>query len=102
MPGGFLEEGEDPLSGVKREIREELGVKLKNVSFLGIYMDSYTHNYKMYTLNIIYTAQIVSGKIKAMDDVGSARWFDKNKIPWPRLAFPVWMKPAIMDWLKRN
>jgi ADP-ribose pyrophosphatase YjhB (NUDIX family) len=100
MPGGFLEEGEDPLSGVKREIKEELGVKLKQIQLRGIYMDSYAHGYNMYTLNIIYTARIAAGTIKAMDDVGSTQWFDKNKIPWPRLAFPVWMRPAIRDWLK--
>ncbi len=100
MPGGFLEEGEDPLSGVKREIKEELGLRLKQIRLLGIYIDSYAHGYKMYTLNIIYTARIAVGTIKAMDDVGSAQWFDKNKIPWSRLAFPGWMRPAMLDWLK--
>jgi NAD+ diphosphatase len=100
MPGGFLEEGEDPVTGVKREIKEELDVRLKNIQLLGIYMDSYAHCFNVHTLNIIYTAQIQSGTIKAMDDVGDTHWFDTDDIPWSRFAFPVWMKPAIRDWLK--
>jgi NAD+ diphosphatase len=99
IPGGFLEEGEDPVVGVKRELLEELGVTLRQIKLLGLYPDTYDCYYRMHTLTIIYTAKIKSGVIKPMDDVGSFRWFSKNQIPWSKFAFPMWMKPAIRDWL---
>ncbi|MBU0597450.1 NUDIX domain-containing protein [Patescibacteria group bacterium] len=100
-PGGFLEEGEDPVVGIKREIKEELGVNVRVVRLLGIYMDLYNHQYMIRTLNIAYQARIISGKIKPMSDVSSTRWFLPSKIPWPRLAFK-WIKPALKDWLNYN
>jgi len=98
-PGGFLEEGEKPVKGVKREIKEELGVAIKIGRLIGIYMDWYLSGYNMSTLNIIYEAKIVAGNMKPMSDVGELKWFDKKKIPWSKLAFK-WMKPALKDWLK--
>lgn len=98
--GGFLEEGEDPIKGVKREIKEELGVTIKINRLVGIYMDWYMCGYNTSTLNIIYEAKVVAGKMEPMSDVGVLKWFDRKNIPWGKLAFK-WMKPALKDWLKR-
>lgn len=98
--GGFLEDGEDLIKGLQREAKEELGVRLKAITYLGIYMDVYDFQYRVHTMNIIYQAQIASGRLQAMSDVSEYRWFSRNTIPWPRLAFPRWMKPALRDWLK--
>ena len=38
-PGGFLEEGEHPLDGLRRELREETGLEVEPVDFLGAWMD---------------------------------------------------------------
>jgi len=102
LPGGFLEEGEDPIQGLKREMKEELGVEIYNIRYLGVYMDWYECGYNMSTLNIIYSAKIKSGKIRPMSDVGDIKWFNKSKIPWSKLAFPRWMRSALEDWLKLN
>ncbi len=96
-PGGFLEDGEKPEVGLEREIREELGVGLKDVMFFNIYMDTYTHDYTFYTLNIIYTAQLAAQNMKPADDVASIKWFERQEIPWRRLAFN-WLKKALKDW----
>lgn len=34
LPGGFLSGGEQPEAGVRREIREEIGIELKDVELL--------------------------------------------------------------------
>lgn len=43
FPGGKLEEGEDLLACLKREIREELNVEIEPGRPLGVYTHAYTH-----------------------------------------------------------
>ncbi|MFH1207445.1 MAG: NUDIX domain-containing protein [Patescibacteria group bacterium] len=98
-PGGFLEDGEEPRRGLFREIKEELGITLKEVRLLGVYMDTYRHGYDLNTLNLIYLAKIRSGALKPMDDINGYRWFRKNSIPWSRLSFR-WLTKALRDLIK--
>ncbi|HYX11177.1 MAG TPA: NUDIX hydrolase, partial [Candidatus Acidoferrum sp.] len=39
IPGGFLEEGEDPVAGLRRELKEETGLDVEPQRFLGVWMD---------------------------------------------------------------
>src|SRR5512141_1518245 len=66
--GGFLKYGEDPLTGVLREAREETGLTLKVLALLGVYMDTYGPGGKC-TLNFYYVGSVVSGRLRAQDDV---------------------------------
>jgi A/G-specific adenine glycosylase len=43
FPGGKVNPGEDLLAGLKREIREELGVEISVQGALGKYKHAYTH-----------------------------------------------------------
>jgi ADP-ribose pyrophosphatase YjhB (NUDIX family) len=99
-PGGFLENGELPEDGIKREIKEELGVAIKPIKLLGIYIDTYQASshppYK--TLNFCYLSKIIKGKIKPADDVKEVKWFNKNNLP-KKIAFKN-AKMAIRDWKK--
>jgi ADP-ribose pyrophosphatase YjhB (NUDIX family) len=83
-PGGFLEEGEAPEAGTLREIKEELGVKIKITRLIGIYMDTYGNTGEQ-TLNIYYEAKITKGTLRPASDVKELKWFSKNKLP--KLAF---------------
>lgn len=98
-PGGFLEEGEDPVAGLKRELYEELGVRLKKIQLFGLYPDTYNHQFKLHILNVIYTAEIASGIPHSQDDVSEYKWFTKKTIPWSRLSFK-WIRPALNDLFK--
>lgn len=78
--GGFLEEGEHPEDGARREVKEETGLDVKIIDLLGIYPDRYGEDGD-FTLSIHYIGEVVSGKIKAQGDVASLHWVPINKLP---------------------
>jgi ADP-ribose pyrophosphatase YjhB (NUDIX family) len=85
FPGGFLECGELPEDGLKREVVEELKVGIKIVRVLGIYPDTYGPGGEA-TLNIYYQCKILDGVITPQKEIAEARWFVINDLP-AQLAF---------------
>jgi NAD+ diphosphatase len=82
IPGGFLEEGEHPLDGVRRELREETGLDVEPLEFLGAWMDSYGGDSTAEaTLNLYWTARAVGGEAAPADDVDALRWFARDELP---------------------
>ena len=89
LPGGFVEEGEHPLDCLRRELREEGGVEVEPLDFLGIWIDKYGGDGSAQTtLNLYWTARIVEGTLEAADDVAEFRWFAPDEVPLDELAFP--------------
>jgi ADP-ribose pyrophosphatase YjhB (NUDIX family) len=89
IPGGFLDEGEHPLDGVRRELLEEAGLEIEPIDFLGIWMDRYGGDSTAEaTLNLYWTARALGGEPRAADDVDDLRWFPRDELPPPNaLAF---------------
>lgn len=87
--GGFLEEGEHPLDGLRREMLEETGLEVEPGEFLGAFLDTYGDDPGATSvLNLVWEARISSGEPKAADDVAELRWYPLDELP-PReeLAF---------------
>ena len=81
--GGFIEAGESPQETAIRETKEETGLKIKLLKFLGATNDKYD------TIDIVpmaYIGKIISGKPKPADDVSKLKWFHLQKLP-KRIAF---------------
>jgi ADP-ribose pyrophosphatase YjhB (NUDIX family) len=82
VPGGFLEEGEHPLDALRRELAEETGLEIEPLDFVGVWMDRYgTGDEVAYTLNLYWTARVVSGTPRAADDVEELAWFGLDSVP---------------------
>ena len=84
MPGGGLEDGEDPEDAVRREVREETGYTVHVQELLGIHSRVIPAGRRvkrsdapLHTLRIVYRAKISGGKLR-FEENGStdmAGWF---------------------------
>ncbi|MFD5224053.1 NUDIX hydrolase [Microbacterium sp. NPDC058342] len=84
MPGGGLEEGEDPELAVRRELREETGFRIETTELLGIHSRVIPASQRvrkaptpLHTLRIVYRARITGGALR-FETNGStdmAAWF---------------------------
>ena len=89
IPGGFLEEGEHPLDGIRRELREETGFDVEPETFLCATVDRYGDDPgAATTVNLTWIARVAGGTAQPDDDVDELGWFAPEELP-PRdeLAF---------------
>ena len=102
LPGGFLEEGEHPLDCLHRELDEEAGVTLRDLEFVGIFMDRYGEDSRdVSTLNLYWSARIADGTPEPADDVAEFRFFAPDELPREELAFGH-LEEVVSAWRRRN
>ena len=77
LPGGFLEEGEEPLDGLRREFREETGLEVEPVEWLGAFLDPYN---AYWVLGLTWVVR-ADGEPRAADDVAELAWFAPGELP---------------------
>ena len=101
-PGGFLEEGEDPLDGIRRELLEETGLTVEPGAFVGAFMDTYGERPEApHVLNLVWEATVTGGEEHAADDVTELRWFPREALP-PEGEFAFrWLAPSLRAWVDR-
>jgi 8-oxo-dGTP diphosphatase len=77
VPGGFLEEGEEPLEGLRREFREETGIEVDPAEWIGTHLEPYDH---YFVLGLTWLVR-GEGEPRAADDVAELRWFGADELP---------------------
>lgn len=89
-PGGFLDNGEDPLIGLKREAMEETGVEIRVKGLINMIREEDYENplENSLALAIQFLCEIVNGEPKPLHETTEVKWFSKEEIPWEKIAFP--------------
>jgi len=95
--GGFLEADEPPARGLRREIREELGTRIRRACFRGFVVDHYGRG-GIPVLGMVYEVRL-TGRIVAGSDVSEVRWFPRDAIPWRQIGFAS-IRRALHDYLR--
>ena len=98
VPGGFLEVGEDPVRGVRREVREEMNVTVTNLELFGAYGSGYYFQRELTSVVVLTYVANFRGRIRLNHENSESSW-----VPLPkahRLAF-LHQQRAIRDLRRR-
>ncbi len=98
IPGGFLDVHEDPITGLQREMHEELGIRVSKPKFLSVYVGMYPSTPPQSTLNLYYVVTKYTGTLKPQDDVAAFAWQSLRRLP-KKLAFGN-NRQALRDFVK--
>ena len=76
LPGGFLEAGEQPLDALRRELREEIGMEIKDVEVFAARSFS-----KPRQVEVLFRCR-ANGSPQPQDmEIERAEWFSVNSLP---------------------
>jgi NAD+ diphosphatase len=98
MPGmysilaGFVEPGESLEEATRREVKEEVGIEVKDIHYFGSQPWPFPHS-----LMIGFTASYASGEISLNDDeIENAGWFKADNLP--RIRGKISIARKLIDW----
>jgi len=89
LPGGLIELNESVEQGLKREVKEEIGVEIKNLKYTGKYYEKVLFkNKKTYqTITLPFHAKISKGTPEPLDETTEVKWFNAKEIKKMKLAY---------------
>jgi len=90
LPGGFIDPLETAENAVKRELCEELGLKVKSLEYIGSSPNTYVFSeFSVFTLDMAFkvTAESVEN-LKPMDDILDYKFYAEDELNYDDIPAP--------------
>ncbi len=102
LPGGFLETEESFITGAKRELQEETGLKIKDLKQL-LAFGTPGRDPRGRTISIPFFGEVASEeKVEGADDAADAKWFDLNSLPVLAFDHSEILEVALKEYLSQK
>jgi len=103
LPGGFVDPGEMAENAVQRELFEELGMKIKSLSYIGSAPNEYIFSeYSVFTTDLAFKVipETISG-LKPMDDILDYKFYSEEEINYDDIPAPS-IKQFVKDFFNNE
>ncbi len=98
LPGGFIGYGEHPSESARREVQEELGIRVKLERLVGIYSEVFPRT-GGYMISFIYLGQRLSKKLRPHpEEIKEVRWMPLREAI--RLTRNPFARAGLKDYIK--
>lgn len=101
LTGGFTDPRETGEEATRREIREELGLELAGLTFVGAWPNQYyAGGFLVHVLDIFFRAEAATTAMTLdAEEVGGVEWLDPGTVDPEEIAFPS-MRQALGAYLR--
>ncbi len=79
VPGGYVNWNESVEDSVRREVKEETNLDVKQLKLIGVYSSPKRHPKQL--INITYLVGVSDGRLKHGDDALDAKWVKLEDLP---------------------
>jgi NAD+ diphosphatase len=106
MPGGFIDFYETAEQALRREMKEELNLELKDMKYIGSEFNDYKHNeVQYYPIDFFFLCRLDSESFDSSGakdlELTEGKFFDLDKVPIDELSF-VSQKKFLKKFLKNK